>query len=60
MNNKINKLVPAVALGALMLVLSGCEKEGPAEKAGKEIDKAMSSAENHIQSIGKEIESAVK
>lgn len=54
-----------VILGMLALIvsgslaLSGCEKEGPAEKAGKEIDNALSNADSKIQSVGKEIEKAV-
>lgn len=60
MNKKSHKVVGTLALGMLVLALSGCEKEGPAEKAGKEIDKAISSAEGQIQSVGNDIKSAVK
>lgn len=60
MKTGLNKVVSALALGILAFALSGCEKEGPAEKAGKEIDKAVSSAGSQLESIGKEIESAVK
>ena len=34
---KINALIAVLLLG---VALSACEKEGPAEKAGKELDKA--------------------
>ena len=44
----------------LTLILLGCQKEGPAEKAGKEIDKAMSSAGDQIQAAGNKIEGAMK
>lgn len=60
MSHQKHKLFSALALGILVLALGGCKKEGPAEKAGKEIDKAVSNAEGHIQAIGKEIEGAVK
>ncbi len=52
---KIGRFVVAVlVLGALVVGLSGCKKkEGPAEKAGKEIDKAV---EKSGQQINKAVE----
>lgn len=44
----------------LTLILLGCQKEGPAEKAGKEIDKAISSAGDQIQAAGDKIQSTAK
>ena len=39
---KIGKSVIAVlAMSALIVGLSGCEKEGPLEKAGKKVDKVV-------------------
>jgi predicted small lipoprotein YifL len=35
--SKLNSLVAVALLG---LTLSACQKEGPAEKAGKDVDKA--------------------
>lgn len=55
-----HRIISILMLGVLTLGLSGCEKEGPAEKAGKEIDKALSNAGSQVQAIGKEIENAVK
>lgn len=53
--------VTLVAMGLLALTLSGCQKhEGPAEKAGKEIDKAISQAGQQIQKAGDEIQGAAK
>lgn len=47
-------VIAALAMGALVAVLAGCQKkEGPAEKAGKEIDKA---AETTGQKIDKAVE----
>lgn len=49
-----------VAAGLLALTLSACQKEGPAEKAGKEIDKAVSQAGQQIQKAGDSLKSAAK
>ena len=52
---KIGKsVIAALVLGTLVAGLSGCQKkEGPAERAGKEIDKAT-------EKTGKEIDKAVE
>ncbi|TCT03771.1 hypothetical protein [Paralcaligenes ureilyticus] len=53
--------VTLVAMGLLALTLSGCQKhEGPAEKAGKEIDNAISQAGQQIQKVGDNIQGAAK
>ena len=59
MNHK-SKSAIVLAAGMLVMALGGCHKEGPAEKAGKEIDKAMSSAGDQIQAAGDKIQNAVK
>lgn len=53
----------AVALTALMIAVSGCQKqEGSAEKAGKEIDKAVEQAGEKVdkaaEKVGEQIEKA--
>jgi hypothetical protein len=53
----------AVVMTALLLALPGCQREeGPAEKAGKEIDKAAEQAGETIDKagakIGEEVEKA--
>jgi hypothetical protein len=55
-----NRILGALALGMLIVALGGCQKEGPAEKAGKEIDKAMSSAGDQLQAASDKIQGAVK
>lgn len=61
MSGTSNKFVSAIFLGALVLALGGCKKEeGPAEKAGKEIDKVISGAGAQLESLGKEIQGGVK
>lgn len=44
-------VVAALVLGSLIAGLSGCKKEGPAERAGKEMDRSA-------EKVGKEIEKA--
>ena len=34
-------IIVVLAMIALIVVLSGCPKEGPAERAGKKVDKAI-------------------
>ncbi|HUH60482.1 MAG TPA: hypothetical protein VL001_10440 [Candidimonas sp.] len=55
-----SKTVAAVAVGMLVVALSGCQKEGPAERAGKELDKTMSAAGEQIQSVGDSIQKAAR
>lgn len=48
----MSKLSLLVAVALLGLTLSACQKEGPAEKAGKEIDKT-------VKDVGQSMEKAV-
>ncbi|CAG4883043.1 conserved exported protein of unknown function [Georgfuchsia toluolica] len=53
----------AAGLAAILLVatLSACQKqEGPAERAGKDIDKTMDDAGQHIEKAGQNIQDAAK
>ncbi len=58
---RLNKSTPAVlAVGFLMLALFGCQKhEGPAESAGKEVDKAAKKTGEQIEKAGDKIQDAV-
>lgn len=51
-------VMTALGIGALLVGLAGCEekKQGPAERAGKEIDKAVEKAGQQIEKAGKKIE----
>jgi hypothetical protein len=49
----------AIAMGILVAALSGCEK-GPAEKAGKQIDKAVDKTGQQIEKAGDKVEDAAK
>jgi fructoselysine-6-P-deglycase FrlB-like protein len=44
----------------LLAALSGCEKEGPAEQAGKEVDKAMQEAGEQLEQAGEDIQEATR
>ena len=52
-------IVIAMALGALFTGLLGCRKEGPAERAGKEIDRATEKAGNQMEKAGDKIKDTV-
>lgn len=50
-----------IAAVAVVFSLAGCqEKEGPAEKAGKELDKAAANVGQAIQNAGEQIQGAAK
>jgi predicted small lipoprotein YifL len=45
---------------AALLALVSCTREGPAEKAGRSIDKAGESASRSIEKAGENVRDAVK
>jgi predicted acylesterase/phospholipase RssA len=52
-------VVAALAMGALIGALSACEKkEGPVERAGKEIDKAVDKVGQQVEKAGEKIQDA--
>jgi hypothetical protein len=54
-------VVAALASSLLVLGLAACEKkEGPAERAGKEIDKTVEKAGQHLEKAGQQIQDAAK
>lgn len=46
-------MVAAVAVCVLVVGLLGCKKEGPAERAGKELDKAGDSIKDAVNDLKK-------
>ena len=51
----------AVAAAMLLSLLPGCkQQEGPAEKAGKELDKAVEKVGQQIEKAGDAIQDAAK
>jgi len=59
---KLGKIVSAALVtGILLATLPGCQKrEGPAEHAGKEVDKAVDKAGQKIEKAGENIQDAAK
>ena len=54
-------LMAALVMSALIVVLPCCQKnEGPAERAGKQIDKAVEKAGQQMEKAGEKIEDAAK
>jgi len=50
-----------VVLGAMLAALTACQKqEGPAERAGKEADKAVENVGKQIEKAGESIQDAAK
>ncbi len=55
------KVIIATVMSALILGVVGCApKEGPAEQAGKSVDKAMDKAGQKIEQAGKDVQDAAK
>jgi hypothetical protein len=50
------RIMAAMLAGLLFSGLSACEKEGPAEKAGKAIDEAASNAADEAADVTESIE----
>jgi hypothetical protein len=55
--SRLNWLVAVTLLG---LTLSACQKEGPAEKAGKEIDKAAKDVGQSMEKAADKVNEAAK
>jgi predicted small lipoprotein YifL len=50
----------AVAIAATLFVLAGCEKEGPAERAGENIDEAVEDMQQSAESTGDKIKESLE
>ena len=51
----------ALLIGVVFMTLPGCQKqEGPAERAGKTVDKAIDQAGEKMEEAGKDIQDAAK
>ncbi len=61
MNTIRNGVSAVLAVSILIVGLSACEKkEGPAERAGKEIDKTVEKAGQQLEKAGQSIQDAAK
>lgn len=57
---KLSMLVLLTVLGgSAAATLSGCEKKGPAEKAGEKVDDALEEAGDKIEDAGDKVEDAL-
>ncbi len=51
----------ALVLSVFLVALTGCQKqEGPAERAGKDIDKAVENVGQQVEKAGDKIQDAAK
>jgi predicted small secreted protein len=61
MNNARTAVTAILVISSLFLWLPGCQKaEGPAERAGKGIDKAVEGAGQQLEKAGQQIQDAAK
>jgi hypothetical protein len=44
----LKKIIIIVAMASLIFVITGCEKEGSGEKAGKKVDQTLDSIKKKI------------
>ena len=58
--SKLRKAIFYLFLIVLLTGLSGCESEGPMERAGKKVDKAVEDTGKVIEDTGKAIKEAGK
>ena len=58
---KIMSASAMLAIAALLGgMLSGCQREGPGERAGKQVDKALENTGKQIEKAGDKIQDAAK
>jgi hypothetical protein len=55
----MRNLLTVVAIAALAAALASCQREGPAEKAGRQVDRAADKAGRSIEKAGENMRDAV-
>jgi predicted small lipoprotein YifL len=60
MKKFVRSVITALMIIVLAVGLSGCTKEGPVEKAGKQVDKAIEKTGDKIEKAGDKVQDAVK
>lgn len=64
MKNRRRSLFGTITIAVLFafssIALVGCEQDGPAERAGEEIDEAVDEAEDNIEDAAEEVEDEVE
>jgi hypothetical protein len=58
MMKSTRSVTAAVATLVLIAGLGGCQKEGPAERAGKQVDKAVDKAGDQMEKAGDKLKDA--
>lgn len=53
-----NRFLVGACVSILMLGITACEKKGPAEKAGEEIDEAVDTVKNGGESVASKVDDA--
>lgn len=48
-----------LVMSALLVAVTACQKEGPAEKAGKSVDQTIEKAGEQIEKAGESVKDAV-
>jgi hypothetical protein len=54
--NILGKLLMVLCLGMALSLLAACEKEGPAERAGKKLDQMMEETRESMEEAGEDVE----
>lgn len=49
-----------LAMTAMLMVLAACEREGPAERAGKQADQAMEKLGQQVEKAGESLQDTAK
>ena len=49
-------IIAALAVSLLLVGISGCHQQGPAERAGKKIDKTVEKGGEQVEKAGKKIQ----
>ena len=60
MSQKANRIGATIAALALIVAMGGCKQEGPAERAGKQVDKAADKVGQQVEKAGDKIQDATK
>ncbi len=61
MKRIVTSICAGLAISALVVGVSACEKkEGPAERAGKQVDKAVEKVGEKVEKAGQQIQDAAQ
>lgn len=56
----LKKALVVFCCGFFLFAFTGCESEGPAEKAGEKVDKLMSQTKEKVEEAGKAVQESVE